>query len=80
MATKSGQEPEGRAKRQRQSILQRPDGRDAQSPCEETGQDPRTEEAQGQLPSADGQCERPVDEGWEEDPFETQFRGMGSLW
>ena len=80
MATESREEPKRRSERQGQSIIQSSNRRDTESSRKRRTENSRTNQTEGKLPSTDGERERATDEGWEEDPFETQFRGMGSLW
>ena len=80
MATQSREEPKGRSERQGQSIIQSSNRRDTESSRKKRTENSRTNQTEGKLPSTDGERERATDEGWEEDPFEAQFRGMGSLW
>ena len=80
MATESREESKGRSERQGQSIIQSSNRRDTESSRKRRTENSRTNQTEGKLPSTDGERERATDEGREEDPFETQFRGMGSLW
>jgi len=50
LAAQGGAEPEGRPEREGESLLQGPDGRDAEGPSEERGQP-----AEGIVPSSDGE-------------------------